>query len=314
MNILHVGDFDCAGVAWHHKVATERYLGYAVKTAMAEKTGIASKMDVLAAVDSEQVRELGNDWADVVLLHAGLYVGQPELLNGKRDILERAAWVSQVRDKLVLWLNGSRAIRSHADYFRKAYSGYRMVATNPDVALSMGCDWIPCCILDEWDRGVVQHDPSMAQRWTVCQLPTDRLLKNTEELERATHNTGWRAQISRALSHEETLSFRNDAHACFDHMNGYFGVTSLESAALGMPNIVYLDEVARAYIDVWCGKHPPWYTEAYDCESLRALLTEMANEGAEAISECGRRSRSWYEWHMRNEIKARRLVALLESL
>ena len=98
----------------------------------------------------------------------------------------------------------------------------------------------------------------------ICQSPTRKDLKNTNEFGAAME------EIQHTYPHVEKVIIENSTHldclkikqTCdihFDHMQGYFGVSSLEGLSQGKPVVAGLDEWNQQYIKEFTGAWGlPW--------------------------------------------------------
>lgn len=309
MKILHVGHFDCAGVAWNLANAFNRlHVGvHEMRTCFPFETMAARHAHERVPATDEAIRPLLKD-ADLVILHAGVhdYASEaPVRANegGKltQDILD-VPWLRKMCPprKAVLWLNGSTSSRKHVGHYKKLYQGYRLFATNTDMAALYDATWLPPCVAPDWDDGTVRH------RWgagrTVCHFGTDPAIKNTKDLHVAASAAGWTVRKACGELHERLPLIRDKSQVCFDHMQGYTGVVSMESAAVGQANIVHMSETERAAWGAYGVPVPPFY-DVDNSDDLSALLVRFMSAMPE-VAERGRAGRAWYEQHMTNAKKA----------
>ena len=82
----------------------------------------------------------------------------------------------------------------------------------------------------------------------ICHSPTRRDLKNTAEfiqatdkLKKSTHMPV-EIRIVENMPHKECLSLKRESHILFDHLQGYFGVSSLEGLSQGLCVVAGLDD------------------------------------------------------------------------
>jgi hypothetical protein len=133
----------------------------------------------------------------------------------------------------------------------------------------------------------------------VVQAPTRQWHKNTEEFrsvcdELALDFDGFTYEILQGLSFRECLAQKRSAHASFDHMQGWFGIASLESLAQGIPTIAGLsDEVTRHIQRFTQGDELPWL-RAQNADELKEVLRELYFDREKAL-EIGDRSRAFME-------------------
>lgn len=139
-------------------------------------------------------------------------------------------------------------------------------------------------------------DADWAGPLRLAHSPTRRDLKNTDELLAVVDRLGAAgARIGLDLiadaPHAECLARKQAAHACFDHMQGYFGMSSLESLSLGLATIAGLDDWCAEHVREFAGTGDlPWLAAHNEKELERALHDLAANPGRrQAAGEAGRR-------------------------
>jgi len=117
------------------------------------------------------------------------------------------------------------------------------------------------------------------------------------------------------MSQRDTLAFRRRIHIGFDRLSfgaPRFGLTSLENSALGLINIVYLDQFSRALLAQTLGTEQlPWLSPD-SSHTLYKMLDELVSDHR----ELQRRMMETAEWFRRfwvPEKLVRRLAAILES-
>ena len=73
-------------------------------------------------------------------------------------------------------------------------------------------------------------------------IPSTKLLVAISEILKKYSALNLKADIINGIKHSHSINYRRDMDLTFDHLGGYYGVNSLESAALGIVNLVKLDE------------------------------------------------------------------------
>jgi len=301
MKIVHVGEFDCAAVGWNLSDAVNRYTKHESLTVFANRTAVAPLSHLRDLEKAESVIEM----ADVVVAHVGLNTTptDPRLAS----LLEPS--------KCIAWFNGSTYLRENYGAFKERYAGWRMAATNTDVAVEMGAEFVPAPVISDLDTGAIRHEMF---RLTfdvlgLMQTYTDHRVKDTEQVAKAANKFPgvWRWMPVHGVKHPECLRLRQEAHVLVDHMQGYFGVCSVEALAAGMPSIVGMDDDCVRLMGDWCGSQPPWMV-ANNTLELIEVLRGLAGDPWPLLS-MGRAARAWYEKNFTNRHKAERFVQWLEA-
>jgi len=156
------------------------------------------------------------------------------------------------------------------------------------------------------------------ERLRVCHSPTRKDLKNTDEFLAAVANLkkdGIRLDVDLIdnVPNDECLTRKRRCHVLFDHMQGYYGVSSLEGLSQGVAVIAGLNEWNRARVAEFAGTDDlPWVL-AYDQPSLEARLRELDLD-RDLCEAVGRKGRAFMEERWSDARVASHLVEFYESL
>lgn len=309
MNILHVGYFDAANAAWHMSEATKAHTKHDSKTLMLHHTVVAQDAD--GWLDEAEDRERIFPWADVIVWHVGL---KPE--DDGRDIYQgqhTAEWFA--KKPAVFWINGSKASRDHVHKYSNEYGKTPLVATTPDLCVLYGCEWMPVCVPESLDKGEYTRSRIRPEdRLHVFHAPTDKSIKNTKELEDAVAPILDRVTVHMAQQwpYRRCLAYRSSCDVTFDHMQGYYGASTVEAWALGQPPLVRLSEDCLRFFREACAGFPP-HCDVVDVQTLRNTLQDLSRHPA-MVQDIGKCCRSWYETCFSNHWKAQRWVQWLEGV
>lgn len=176
----------------------------------------------------------------------------------------------------------------------------RAIVSTPDLLkLLPVATWQPNIVpLDDPD-----FQPSFSQHAAdgpvrVVQAPTRKWHKHTAEFLRACERVGKRvsiqAEILERLTYRACLQAKRSAHMVFDHMNGWFGVSSLESLCHGVPVIAGLDDWNISHIKDFSGTADvPWVVARTEAE-LEQQIERLALDAQERL-RIGRASRAFME-------------------
>jgi hypothetical protein len=135
----------------------------------------------------------------------------------------------------------------------------------------------------------------------ICQAPTRKYDKHTEVFDRvlAELSSGERAiepVILERLAHDKCLRIKKNCHIIFDHMRGWFGISSLESLCHGKPVIAGLDEWNIRCIKEFTGANElPWQI-ARDGVQLKRVLNGLISD-SDSRQNKGQQSRAFMEHH-----------------
>jgi hypothetical protein len=154
----------------------------------------------------------------------------------------------------------------------------------------------------------------------VAHSPTRKDLKNTDDLlhtleELRADGPGTRIDLRLDLiddvPHRQCLRRKRRCHILFDHMQGYFGVSSLEGLSQGLAVVSGLDE--------WCGAHVREFTGLTNLPwavaspaTLRDVLKRLATDADQRAELC-KAGRRMMETVWSEERVAARLGAFYET-
>ncbi|MDO9082514.1 MAG: glycosyltransferase family 1 protein [Humidesulfovibrio sp.] len=203
--------------------------------------------------------------------------------------------------------HGHHEFRSDPERFRAKYRALgrrNLLVSTPDLLRLMPeARWQPNLVPEQEPLfRPVQRDWSGPL--TLAHSPTRKDLKNTDELlavlgELARAGVDVRLDLIDDVPHRECLARKQAAHALFDHMQGYYGVSSLEGLSQGLAVLAGLDEWNRAQVAEFAGTQDlPWVL-ARDRDELASRLRELAGDRdrCRAIGAASRRfmEHSWSE-------------------
>jgi hypothetical protein len=197
--------------------------------------------------------------------------------------------------------HGHHVFRAHPEIFQKKYRDLgrtNLLVSTPDLLLKLpGARWQPN-LVPEHAPLYLPKPRTPDGRVRIGHSPTRKDLKNTDELE-AVH-----ARLARELPldldliddvpHVECLARKQACDIVFDHMQGYYGMSSLEALSQATPVIAGLDDWNTANIrEFFNVDELPWVAARTSAE-LEDRLRELALS-PEARRRIGRASRTFME-------------------
>lgn len=199
--------------------------------------------------------------------------------------------------KIVHHHHGHPDFRGNPDKYRTKYRSLKrqnLIVSTPDLLKKMPeARWVP--------NLVPLNDPLYLPQKafengciTIGQSPTRQELKNTSDLIEVIGKLKTQFKepkididVIANTDHRECLERKRNCHIIFDHMQGYYGVSSLESLSQGKPVIAGLDEWNCKHIKAFTGTGDlPWVIArnnkelGYKLEALIAKPELMATIGA----------------------------------
>jgi len=204
--------------------------------------------------------------------------------------------------------HGHHDFRSDPERFRAKYRALgrtNLLVSTPDLLRMMPeARWQPN-LVPEQDPLLRPVDRLWSGPLLVAHSPTRKDLKNTDELVSVVEELGrqgldLRLDLIDNVPNSECLARKQAAHVLFDHMQGYYGVSSLEGLSQGLAVIAGLDAWNRAHVAEFAGVSSeqgelPWVA-ARDGAELAQRLRELAGD-RERCREIGAASRRFVERH-----------------
>jgi len=217
--------------------------------------------------------------------------------------------------------HGHHDFRSDPERFRAKYRALgrkNLLVSTPDLLRLMPeARWQP--------NLVPERDPlfrPVERQWSgplkVAHSPTRKDLKNTDELlavvdELSRSGLDLRLDLIDNVPNAECLARKQAAHVLFDHMQGYYGVSSLEGLSQGLAVIAGLDGWNRQHVAEFSGTEDlPWVV-ARNRDELAARLRELAQD-LPRCREIGAASRRFVEERWSEAKVAGRLADFWDAL
>ena len=197
--------------------------------------------------------------------------------------------------------HGHHDFRSDPEHFRAKYRSLgrkHLLVSTPDLQRMMP--------EARWQPNLVHHNdellrPAMRD-WSgalkVAHSPTRKDLKNTDDLLAVVEQIrleapGLELDLIDNVPHSQCLARKREAHVLFDHMQGYYGVSSLEGLSQGLAVIAGLNAWNCAFVAGFAGVPEaalPWVL-AESSEDLARCLRFLAADmdRCRALGEASRR-------------------------
>ena len=218
--------------------------------------------------------------------------------------------------------HGHPHFRAHPDVYRKKYRHLKRksIVSTPDLLkLLPDAIWLPN-IIPIYDSFYMPHPVSENGYVRVGQSATRKDLKNTaelievvQELQQDPAPPELKLDVIENTEHTECLRQKNLCHIIFDHMQGYYGVSSLESLSQGKPVIAGLDNWNIKQIKKFTGTDRlPWIVTRTKAELKVAL--DMLRHDPDLRRQLGDYSRKFMEECWSEQRILERLLDFYESL
>ena len=177
----------------------------------------------------------------------------------------------------------------------------KVIVSTPDLLkVADNSTWVPNLVPINDVSFLPRYDNSLDQeRIKICQAPTRKYHKHTSEFKKVMErliaaNPQIRPVILEKLPYIDCLKIKRTCHIIFDHMRGWFGISSLESLSHGKPVIAGLDTWNIKCIQEFTGSNwLPWIV-AGNQEALEAALVGLI-ENREERQRAGEKARAFME-------------------
>lgn len=179
----------------------------------------------------------------------------------------------------------------------------KVLVSTPDLLqIADTATWLPNLVpINDVDYLPRYEDSLPEGAVKICQAPTRKYDKHTDIFDQvmaelSTEKTEIKSIILERLQHDECLRKKKGCHVIFDHMRGWFGISSLESLCQGKPVIAGLDDWNISCIKEFTGaRELPWQV-ARNGDQLKSVLQGLINDPIKRQS-IGQQSRSFMEQH-----------------
>ena len=218
--------------------------------------------------------------------------------------------------------HGHPHFRANPEHYRAKYQRLKrkaLVSTPDLLRLLPEARWQPNMVPIHDDLYLPQEPVEQAPV-VVGQAPTRKDLKNTEDLiqvmgylEATFRDIRVQLDIIENCPHTECLRRKSRCHIIFDHMQGYYGVSSLESLSQGKPVIAGLDEWNLNCIKEHFGTDRlPWVIKRTSGELREGLGQLVSDPGLR--EKTGRDSRRFMEEYWTEIHVLRSLLEVYEGV
>ncbi len=192
-------------------------------------------------------------------------------------------------------------IEAYNDKYRRL--GRKVIVSTPDMLqLAENATWVPNIVPINDTYYLPRYDGTLPQGCIhICQAPTRKYDKHTRTFAKVmqklnSENLPIQSILIERMPHLECLRIKRISHIVFDHMRGWFGISSLESLAQGKPVIAGLDDWNLQCIRAFTGADEiPWQI-ARNEQELYDVLHKLVLD-SDFRQEVGKQSRTFMEKH-----------------
>lgn len=220
--------------------------------------------------------------------------------------------------------HGHPDFRAHPEKYREKYRarGRRnLLVSTPDLLRKLPeARWLPNLVPVNDPLYLPCAGPKAeppARPVTIAHSPTRKDLKNTDELLASVaalqaEGAPVALEMLDACPHVFCLRRKRLAHLCFDHLQGYYGMSSLEALSQGVPVVSGLDDWNAGHIRERFGvERLPWVVSSP--ARLTGDLRELARD-ADRRRAVGAASRAFMETVWSDRAVAAQLAAFYDRL
>lgn len=209
--------------------------------------------------------------------------------------------------------HGHPDFRSRPEKYRQKYRRLKrkILVSTPDLLrLVPEATWQPNLVPIN-DPPYLPHSGGGNGRVRICHSPTRKDLKNTGEFDTVVDSLQGKYDhldkiIIENTPHRECLMMKQQCYIHFDHLQGYYGVSSLEGLSQGKPVIAGLDDWNIECIKEFTGSDGLPWAIARSQDELQDKLEELITD-SDLRNNIGMQSRKfmeecWTEQHVLNKL------------
>lgn len=318
MDILMITDNDPAGMGIAFTNAINRYSDHRCRLiTTAEKYGFDYETDIhLPDIEDDDYGEVEHllQQADIIHFH---------VLRDENSHLGPLVIKDYIAGKKILHHHhGHPDYILNADTYNEKYRRLKrkVIVSTPDLLqVADNATWVPNLVPIDDAAFLPRYDdtlPAMPVR--ICQAPTRKYHKHTRDFqtviaELQSTRPGIERVIIEKTPYRQCLAIKRSCHIIFDHMRGWFGISSLESLSQGKPVLAGIDKWNEACIKEFTGvEELPWVI-AKDTKQLENKLLDLIGD-KDLRLEVGRRSRAYMENNWSEKAVIKRLFHIYEKL
>ena len=300
MNILMITINDPAGTAIAFSKAINRYTQHTCRLITKE-----SRYNHMFEKDLHTPWLDKDGWGEVEQLLKESDIFHFHMTADENLELGRFKVTDYIRNKkIVHHHHGHPDFRGNPDKYRTKYQTLKrrnLIVSTPDLLKMLPeAKWVPNLVPLNDHLYTPQDIPDNGQV-IIGQSPTRQEIKNTSELievisklKAEFKESNIDIDVIANTNHRHCLERKRNCHIIFDHMQGYYGVSSLESLSQGKPVIAGLDEWNCEHIKEFTGSNEiPWVIARNSGELRHKLGTLIAEPGLNA--KIGVKSRRFME-------------------
>jgi hypothetical protein len=323
MNILMICEYDPAGRAIEFCKAINAYSKHSCRLITTKRQyGAEYEEDMYIPSNTIDKRKdyakYAVSGADIIHFHV--------LANENMDFVFDLKDYIKGKKKIIHHHHGHQDLRISPKKYNEHYkkNGRTVLVSTPDLLkLIDNSIWMPNILPLSTDPLLqpVYDDVLPQNKIIVCQAIADKPQirginwKDTNMLRRVVkeiNDSKIELRILEGLPYKKCLEEKRKAHITFDHMQGYFGVSSLESLAQGKPVIAGIDEWNRDHLFALGDMtYLPW-SIAQTQTQLYSDLIFFAND-TDWRKQTGELSRQWMEKYWNEQSIVDKLVEIYEQ-
>ena len=318
MKILMITANDPAGMGIAFTNAINRFTEHSCRLiTSAEKYGFDYEKDIhLPDIEDDDFGEVEQLLVDADILHF-------HVLNDENSHLGPLVIRDYVKGKKILHHHhGHPDYIINADAYNEKYRklGRKVIVSTPDLLkVAEKATWVPNLVPLHDVHFLPRYDSSLPQSpIKICQAPTRKYHKHTQEFKTVMRKLqdnypSVEAVVIENRPYLDCLKLKRTCHIVFDHMRGWFGISSLESLSKGKPVIAGLDEWNIACIEEFSGSYElPWIVARRQKE-LEDKLQELIAD-TNGRNNIGLKSRRFMENHWTEKRVLEVLFEVYEAL
>jgi glycosyltransferase involved in cell wall biosynthesis len=334
MNILHITTTDPAGAGYNLVRALNEHTNHRARIITTHPNVFAHPDDISTAFDFYDEFEAILVQADVLHFHKideDFEISLPTQSSRQRSWKIKDFLRTGGKNKQIVYhIHGhpyERAnVKENGEKYAEKKLG-RILTSTPDLESMYRCycdaRWFPNCVPINDIRYLPRATNKMIRArddkdyYFVAQTVSDPHLKNVKEIVEAIKSLEDIYPVKyfpiSGMKFDTAIKVKRHSHIIFDHIQGYYGLGSLEGLSMGKPVIAGLNDYClKRIFEFFDISDTPWQV-ARTVKDIRDVIFNLLAD-PEKMKEVGEYSRKFMEEVWSDKAIGRRLASFYESL
>jgi len=326
--IVQIGWFDPAGMMNKFQTAFDKHSEkYSIRNICFQDSSLKYPVDIIIEQSTNiehTICEIQSiiDEADIIILHTHINGGDnmQHIMNDWDNMqinnFNIFNFIKDLNKPIIYYLNGSNNLRMYHKYYADELKDKYVMCSTPDLKLLIGDHvfYAPGIIdLDDFIYTPLEYD-KRNNIPKIIHTPTDPAVKNTNMFEEAIeileqeNKFKFKYENVYNIPHKLTMVYKKTSHILLDHLQGYYGISSLEAAAQGCIPFINLHPKVKEEFDKVSGVNTIPFINVESPEMIKPYL-EAFLSNPELLEQTCKVKHIW----MKNNWQPKKLVTRMEN-